>query len=61
MSSEVSTILQRAVIEAASMDTLSDALQRGYDAFAESGATEAAKEGMAAFSQRRKPDFKSTG
>lgn len=61
LSNEVSTILQRAIIDAASMDSLADALQRGYDAFAQSGATDAAAEGLAAFSGRRKADFKKTG
>ena len=41
--------------------TLSAALEIGYAAFARSACTAAAREGITAFGERRRPDFSRTG
>ncbi len=61
LSSKVISIIESTVTEAAQVSSLEAALEVGYRAFGESACTEAAKEGIESFQQRRKPDFKKTG
>lgn len=60
LSREVLAILERAVVDAAAADTLAEALAIGYRAFGASACTDAAREGIAAFLEGRKPDFART-
>ncbi|MBN9462113.1 MAG: enoyl-CoA hydratase/isomerase family protein [Burkholderiales bacterium] len=60
LSSEVIGIMEKAVRDAAAASTFADALEVGYRAFARSACTAAAKEGVAAFQERRRPDFTNT-
>ena len=50
-----------AVRDAAAAPTLAAALEVGYRAFGASACTAAAREGIAAFLERRNPDFGATG
>jgi len=61
LSQEIVGIISRAVVDAAAAPTLNDALETGYAAFGDSACTAAASEGISAFSERRKPDFATTG
>ncbi len=61
LSATILAIMRRAVNQAAQADSLSAALEIGYQAFADSACTAAAKEGITAFSGKRKPDFSTTG
>lgn len=61
LSKEVSGIIARAVKAAAAAPSLAAALEVGYDAFGDSALTAAAKEGISAFLERRRPDFETTG
>jgi enoyl-CoA hydratase/3-hydroxyacyl-CoA dehydrogenase len=54
-------LIERAVREAAAAPTLAAALEIGYRAFGESACTAAAREGIAAFHERRAPDFGKSG
>ncbi len=54
-------LIERAVREAAGAPTLAAALEIGYRAFGASACTAAAREGIAAFHERRAPDFTKTG
>jgi enoyl-CoA hydratase/3-hydroxyacyl-CoA dehydrogenase len=49
------------VRDAAAAPTLEQALEVGYRAFGAAACTAAAREGIAAFAQRRAPDFGRTG
>jgi enoyl-CoA hydratase/3-hydroxyacyl-CoA dehydrogenase len=60
-SREVTGIIEDAVRAAAAAPTLAAALEIGYAAFGRSACTAAAREGIAAFGERRKPDFSRTG
>lgn len=53
-------LIERAVREAAAAPTLAEALEIGYRAFGASACTAAAREGIAAFHERRTPDFTKT-
>ena len=55
------TLLERAVQQAAQAPTLAAALEIGYLAFGDSACTAAAREGIAAFGERRAPDFARVG
>ena len=57
MSRAVSAIIRQAVNDAAAAASLDEALELGYAAFAESAATAAAREGISAFMEKRKPEF----
>ena len=61
LSVEVIRILESAILEAAAAPSLSAALDIGYRAFGTSACTAAAREGIAAFQQRRPADFVKTG
>lgn len=61
LSGEVLAIMRRAITEAAAADSLAAALEVGYRAFGESALTAAAREGIGAFGERRRPDFTKTG
>ncbi len=61
LSREVIGIIEDAVLEAARAPTLGAALEIGYQAFGRSACTAAAREGIAAFGERRRPDFSQTG
>ncbi|OFZ84111.1 MAG: 3-hydroxyacyl-CoA dehydrogenase [Betaproteobacteria bacterium RBG_16_66_20] len=61
LSREVAGIIQQAVQAAATAPTLAAALEIGYQAFGRSACTAAAREGIGAFSERRKPDYTKTG
>jgi enoyl-CoA hydratase/3-hydroxyacyl-CoA dehydrogenase len=54
-------LLERAVQQAAQAPTLAAALEIGYLAFGDSACTAAAREGIAAFGERRAPDFTAAG
>jgi enoyl-CoA hydratase/3-hydroxyacyl-CoA dehydrogenase len=60
-SREVAGIIEEAVRAAAAAPTLGAALETGYLAFGRTACTAAAREGIAAFGERRKPDFARTG
>ena len=60
LSREVMGILDQAVRDAAAAGTLNEALEIGYRAFGASACTAAAREGISAFQEGRKPDFNST-
>jgi len=61
LSQEILVLLRRAIRDAAAASTLTEALEVGYRAFGASACTAAAREGIAAFRERRKPDFARTG
>ncbi len=61
LSKEVVAILEQAITDAAIADSLNAALEIGYRAFGASACTAAAREGITAFQERRKPDFAKTG
>jgi enoyl-CoA hydratase/3-hydroxyacyl-CoA dehydrogenase len=54
-------LMERAIRDAAAARTLADALEIGYAAFGASACTAAAREGIAAFGERRRPDFSACG
>lgn len=60
LSAEVISLLETTVRDAAAAGTLEEALEIGYRAFGASACTAAAREGIGAFQQRRKPDFSTT-
>jgi enoyl-CoA hydratase/3-hydroxyacyl-CoA dehydrogenase len=61
LSGQMVTLIGRAVKAAAAANTLDEALEVGYRAFGDSACTAAAREGIAAFVERRAPDFGGTG
>lgn len=60
LSAEVIRIIESAIRGAATAPTLGRALEVGYRAFGASACTAAAHEGIAAFLEKRKPDFSQT-
>jgi enoyl-CoA hydratase/3-hydroxyacyl-CoA dehydrogenase len=60
LSKEILGILEKAVRDAAQAGTLDEALEIGYRAFGASALTAAAREGIGAFQEGRKPDFSRT-
>jgi enoyl-CoA hydratase/3-hydroxyacyl-CoA dehydrogenase len=61
LSTEVTRILERAIVDAAAAKTFNAALEIGYRAFGASACTAAAREGIEAFLARRAADFTKTG
>jgi enoyl-CoA hydratase/3-hydroxyacyl-CoA dehydrogenase len=61
LSAEVLRITEDAIVAAAAAPTLGAALEIGYAAFGATACTAAAREGIAAFQQRRPADFTKTG
>ena len=61
LSGQVLGILEQAIIDAAVAESFAAALEIGYQAFGASACTDAAREGITSFQQRRKPDFAKTG
>jgi enoyl-CoA hydratase / 3-hydroxyacyl-CoA dehydrogenase len=61
LSTEVTRILERAIVDAAAAKTFKAALEIGYRAFGASACTAAAREGIDAFLSRRAADFTKTG
>ncbi len=61
LSAAVVGLIVSAVGEAARQPTLAQALDVGYRAFGAAACTAAAREGIAAFVERREPDFGATG
>ena len=61
LSTEVTRILERAIVDAAAAQNFNAALEIGYRAFGASACTAAAREGIDAFLSRRAADFTKTG
>ncbi len=61
LSATVIGLMEDAIREAARAPTLAAALEVGYRAFGRSACTAAAREGISAFGERRRPDFARTG
>ena len=61
LSMAVTRILERAIVEAAAAPRFEAAIEIGYRAFGQSACTAAAREGIAAFLERRPADFSKTG
>ena len=57
LSKEVVDIIARAIGEAARAPSLQEALEVGYKAFGQAACTEAAREGISAFLEKRNPEF----
>jgi enoyl-CoA hydratase/3-hydroxyacyl-CoA dehydrogenase len=60
LSAEVIRILENAIRTAAAAPSFAEALEIGYLAWGDSACTAAAREGITAFQQKRKPDFSTT-
>jgi enoyl-CoA hydratase/3-hydroxyacyl-CoA dehydrogenase len=58
LSREAVAIAMRTIQAAAGAETLEEALEIGYQGFGDIACTEAAREGISAFLQKRKPEFK---
>jgi len=58
LSKETVSIIVKTIKNGAASDSFSDALEIGYQGFGETACTGAAKEGISAFLERRKPVFK---
>ncbi len=61
LSATAIALMEDAIRGAAAASTLASALEVGYRAFGASACTAAAREGIAAFGERRRPDFTKTG
>lgn len=61
LSGDALRIMVQAIQEAAAAPSLGVALEVGYRAFGASACTAAAREGIDAFQQKRRPDFEKTG
>jgi len=61
LSATAIALMEDAIRGAAAASTLASALEVGYRAFGASACTAAAREGISAFGERRRPDFTKTG
>jgi enoyl-CoA hydratase/3-hydroxyacyl-CoA dehydrogenase len=61
LSASAIALMDNAIRAAAGAPSLADALEVGYRAFGECACAPAAREGIAAFRERRRPDFLRTG
>jgi len=61
LSATAIALMEDAIRGAAAASTLASALEIGYRAFGASACTAAAREGIGAFGERRRPDFTKTG
>ncbi len=57
LSKEAVSIIKKTIKDGAASDSFSDALEIGYQGFGETACTDAAKEGISAFLEKRKPVF----
>jgi enoyl-CoA hydratase/3-hydroxyacyl-CoA dehydrogenase len=57
LSNEVVSIIARTIEQGANAELFSDALEIGYRSFGEAATTEAAKEGISAFLEKRQPNY----
>lgn len=58
LSKEAISIAVKTIKDGAAADTLADALEVGYRGFGEIACTDAAKEGIAAFLEKRRPEYR---
>jgi enoyl-CoA hydratase/3-hydroxyacyl-CoA dehydrogenase len=58
LSREAVHLTQKTIEAGAAAETLTEALEIGYRGFGEIACTAAAREGISAFLERRKPEFK---